>query len=231
MADITAIFYTANVVHEPFAGIVRNQLTKAIGDLPLISVSQKPMDFGENICIGEIGRSHLNLYRQILIGAKAAKTKYVACAEDDILYSQEHFQIRPRAGNFGYNMNKWSIFTWSNPPVFSYRHRKVVNSLIAERDMLVEALEERFAKYPDDSKVPLKYWGDPGRYENYLGVTVRPTEEIYSKVPNIVFSHEEAFGFLSRGIRKSLGNPQAYEIPVWGKAADIVKLFVNGKSG
>jgi len=226
VSDLTVVFYTANVLHEPFAGIVRAQLQKAIGDYPLLSVSQKPMDFGENICIGEIGRSHLNLYRQILIGSKAAKTKYVAMAEDDVLYSFEHFHCcRPKPNHFGYNMNKWGIFTWSKPPVFSYRHRKIVNSLIAERDMLVEAMEERFTKYPDDDKVPLKHWGDPGRYEGYLGVSVRATEELYSKVPNIVFSHEEAFGFLSRGTRKALGNPQAVEIPVWGRAEEIVKLF------
>src|SRR3989304_7380503 len=150
--DLTVVYYTSNWLdtHNPyFLENTKKQLLVAIGDLPLISVSQKPIAFGKNICVGETGRSHLNLYRQILIGCKEAKTKYVAMAEDDVLYSHEHFHYRtPEKDVFAYNMAKWSLFTWSRPPVFSLRiKRKVVNSLIAKRDMLIEALEERFALF------------------------------------------------------------------------------------
>ena len=224
--DCTIIFYTANMLHEPFAGKVREQLLKAAGDIPVISVSQKPMDFGTNVCVGDTGRSHLNLYRQILIGSKAAKTKYVAMAEDDILYSYEHFHTRlPSPNTFLYNINKWSIFTWNHPAIFSYRERMVVNSLIAERDMLVDSLQERFDKYPDESKVELSHWGDPGRYEDKLGVTIRKTETFKSSVPNIVFSHPEAFGYLNLGNRKKLGPERVYELPIWGKAEDILRIY------
>lgn len=232
MEDLTVIYYTSNYLdtHNPyFLENTKKQLLKAIGNLPLISVSQKPIAFGENICVGEIGRSHLNLYRQILTGCKAAKTKYVAMAEDDILYSFEHFHTYvPRQDRFAYDMSKWSIFTWTKPPLFSFRtNRKVVNSLIAKRDMLVAALSERFDKFKGvpDEKVPISYWGDPGRYEDNLGVTIRETEEFYTTCPNIVFSHPEAFGYLSRGTHKKLGDIRAYEIPYWGRAEDILKLY------
>jgi hypothetical protein len=65
--------------------------------------------------MGDIGRSHLNIYRQILEGCKAATTKYVAMAEDDILYSESHFhsgQIAKEFESHGdvmlYDMNKVS---------------------------------------------------------------------------------------------------------------------------
>src|SRR3972149_7707670 len=171
MKDLTVVYYTSNWLdtHNPyFLENTKKQLLKAIGDLPLISVSQKPIAFGTNICVGEIGRSHLNLYRQILIGTKAAKTKYVAMAEDDILYSHEHFHYHvPEKDVFAYNMAKWSLFTWTRPPFFSFRtKRKVVNSLIAKRDMLVEALEERFNKFKGvkDENVPISHWWAAGRY-------------------------------------------------------------------
>jgi hypothetical protein len=93
--------------------------------------------------------------------------------------------------------------------------------------MLVAALEERFNKFkgiPED-KIPLHYWGDPGRYEDRLGVTTRETEEFYTTEPNIVFSHPEAYGYLSRGTRKRLGDMRATEIPLWGRAEDILKLY------
>ena len=232
--DLTVVYYTSNYLdtHNPyFLENTKKQLLRAIDDLPLISVSQKPIAFGQKICVGEMGRSHLNLYRQILIGAKAAKTKYVAMAEDDILYSHEHFHYHlPKGDVFSYNMAKWSLFTWTTPPLFSFRNnRKVVNSLIAPRDMLVAALEERFNKFKDipDERVPLHYWGDPGRYEEKLGVSPRATEEFYTTETNIVFSHPEAFGYLTRGERKRLGDIRAYDIPYWGKAQDILKLYAK----
>lgn len=230
--NLTVIYYTSNYLedHNPyFLENTKRQLLEALGDLPLISVSQRPMAFGQNICLGDIGRSHLNIYKQILTGSKAAKTKYVAMAEDDVLYSYEHFhEMVPDRDVFLYDMNKWSLFTWTDPPMFSFRtKRKVVNNLIAPRDMLVEALAERFNKFKDvpEDQIPLHYWGDPGRYEAKLGVTVRETEEFYSGHPSIVFSHPEAYGYLSRGTRKRLGDLKAIELYRWGRAEDIMKLY------
>jgi len=150
-------------------------------------------------------------------------------AEDDILYSYEHFHAYlPEKDRFAYDMNKWSLFTWTRPPLFSFRNnRKVVNSLIAKTEMLAAALEERFNKFKGvpEEDIPLHFWGDPGRYEEKLGVTIRETEEFYSGSPNIVFSHPDAFGYLSRGKRKKLGDVKAIEIPYWGRAEDMLKLY------
>lgn len=229
--DLTVIYYTSNWLdtHNPFfLENTRKQLLKAAEGIPIISVSQKPIDFGKNICLGDIGRSILNIYRQILIGAKAAKTKYVAMAEDDILYSFEHFhEFVPTEDRFAYDMNKWSIYTWTNPPLFTFRNRRVVNSLIAKKDMLVESLQERFDKFkgvPDD-QIPLSHWGDPGRYEKLLGVKVWETEEFYSPVPNIVFNHPEALGYMIGSHKKKKGELRAIEIPYWGRAEDMLKLY------
>jgi len=99
MEDLTVIYYTSNYLEEKnpyFLENTKKQLLKAIGNIPLITVSQKPTIIGNNctnICLGDIGRSHLNIYWQILQGCKAAKTKWVAMAEDDILYSEQHFNI------------------------------------------------------------------------------------------------------------------------------------------
>jgi hypothetical protein len=60
------------------------------------------------------------IYRQVLEGAKQASTDYVAVAEDDVLYSPEHFKFRPKPGHWGYNMNPWSIYTWGEP-IFTYK--------------------------------------------------------------------------------------------------------------
>lgn len=233
--DLSIIYYTANYLDKTnpcFLANTKRQLLKAIGDYPLIIVSQKPTMFGKNsknVCVGDIGRSHLNIYRQIMIGCQHAKTKYVALAEDDILYSYEHFHTKvPDKDLFLYDMNKLSLFTWTDPPLFSFRHnRMVVNQLIAPTKMLREAMEERFAKYPDESKVKLKFWGDPGRYEKYLGVTERPTKTFMCICPSIVFTHEHAYGYLSRGQRKKLGDLRIIKVPFWGSASDVLKAWTE----
>jgi hypothetical protein len=232
MTDLTIIYYTSNWLdsrNPHFLANTRKVLLEAAGGLPIISVSQKPIDFGQNICIGEIGRSNINIYRQILTGAKAAKTPYVAMAEDDVLYTHAHFhKYRPQKTDFAYDLSKWSIFTWTKPPMFSYRvNRKVINTLIAKRDALITALEERFNKFKGvpDEKIPTQWWAEPGRYEKELGVTVHPTEAFKTCNPNIVFSHPEALGYLIHGEKKPLGSLRAMELPDWGRAEDILKLY------
>jgi len=160
-------------------------------------------------------------------------------AEDDILYSESHFRFKeftnPAYLNgeyFLYDMNKVSLFTWTKPPMFSFRtNRMVVNQLIAPRKMLIEAMEERFARKEElikkgwtEEKI-IHYWGDPGRYEDLLGVKVRARHEYYSWVPSIVFSHEMAYGYLSSKNRKKIGTLRIIELADWGKAEDVLRLW------
>lgn len=208
-------------------------LLKAVGETPIVSVSFKPTVIGKNclnLCIGEQPRSNYTIYKQILVGALEVKTKYVAMAEDDILYSPEHFAYRPSDENtFSYDINKWSIFSWLKPPVFSYRVRKLMNSLITTKNALIETLEERYAKYPVLEKIPPKfykmYWGEPGRFENHLGITPVKTEEYSSSVPNIMFSTSEALGYLNLGERKAHNHIRSNEVEPWGTAEEVLKLY------
>ena len=225
--DLTIIFYTANSFENKLSAGVRENLLKVAGNYPIISVSQKPMDFGnKNICVGNIGKSPRNLYRQILIGAKAAKTEYVAMAEDDCLYTKEHFKACRPDNAFGYNMAKWSFYTWVKPPLYSLKPRKTTSAMIAPRKLLIEALEERYAKYPDDNNYPIHYWGEVGRYEQELGVTVRPTVEYWTYEPIVMFSHENALNFESLGARKRHGVMRAYDVAYWGKAEDLKAKYI-----
>lgn len=223
--DLTVIYYTANVVSQHFASNTQKQLLEAIGDVPLISVSKKPMDFGQNICVGDTPRSHINIYRQALVGAKAAKTKHIALAEDDVLYSPEHFKKRNSPGKFAYNIGVWSFFTWSNPPLFNYKGRINLNSLICDRELFIEAMEERFARWPKDEEIELGIWAEPGKYEKYLDVTIREIEHFFTNPTNIMFSHETALSFDGLGTRKKAGDIRATAIPYWGTAQEVMDLY------
>lgn len=95
MNNTTVIYYTSNQEDEEFESKIRENLLKVIRNLPLISVSQKPIDFGRNICVGDVGVSNQNAHRQLQIGAMAATTPFIHFAEADTLYPKEYFEYLP----------------------------------------------------------------------------------------------------------------------------------------
>lgn len=233
--DLTIIYYTANNNTPYFMANTQRILLEAAGDLPIISVSFKPTIIGNNcmnICVGEQERSMFWLWKQILIGVREAKTRYVAMAEDDTLYPREYFTTyRPPTGTLGYVDNKWSLYTWVRPPIVSIRGKKTMCGLVADRLALLKTLEERYDKYPelDDEwrNHWRKYWGEPGRrnMEKDLGISYVRTRMWTCKNPLVVFSTPEAFGFLSHGTKKAHHKKQAKEVPYWGSAESLLKLY------
>lgn len=222
--DLTCVFITANVIPDSFMNTVQGFLLESIDDLPLISVSQKPMDFGFNIVVPEY-RSHVNIYNQALQGAYAAQTTYMALCEDDCLYAPAHFKYRPKKAPFAYNLGYWNIYTWQDPSIYNYKGRKNLGFMICDRLAFIKAMEERFNKYPDEGKVNTDVWAEPGKYERQLGVTPQESEEFYTNPPNIKFSHENELSFDGLGTRKRAGELRANDIDYWGKASEVRAFY------
>ena len=109
--DLTLLYYSAHTLPDKLEDSFRSELRSVVKrKYPIISVTQKPVRLGKNICVGDIGRSHYNCYKQIYIGVQNVKTKYVAMVEDDTLYSLEHFSHRPTSDNvFSFNHNMWFL--------------------------------------------------------------------------------------------------------------------------
>lgn len=222
--DITAIYLTASTLPKKFADYQRGVLKEAIGDMPLISVSREPLDFGQNLVDTE-AKSLSNIYFQMLRATKLVETPYIAIAEDDTLYPPEHFTFyRPEPDTFAYDQNRLALFTWGKP-MYHWRNRKSNCSLIAPAKLLIEALEQRFAKWPQGT--PDNITGEMGRsmVEKNLGITLRKSVEVFCKVSLIQFNHEAASEERQRTHRKSYGPIKAYDIPYWGKAEDLRKHY------
>lgn len=214
--DISAIYYTAEALPVKFWDATMKQLRESIGSVPFIIVQKLDTE----------QRSHFNIYRQALRGAKLAETKYIALCEDDVLYSPAHFKYRPRKKPFAYNLGYWGIYTWQDPPIFNYKGRRNLGNLICDRLAFIEAMEERFRKYPDPQGKDLQdIWAEPSKYERQLGVTIREAEDFYTQPPNIKFSHETELSFAGLGTRKRAGELRATEIPYWGTAKEIRALY------
>jgi hypothetical protein len=196
MNDLTILYYTANVIKDSAAEKIRDNLLKVTENkFPIISVSQKPIDFGKNICIGEIGRSKYNLYKQILTGVREVKTKYIACAEDDTLYSMDHFMQKPKNGVFSYETNMWfagNVSYWRLP---NANQRSGMWGCVSKTKDLLKNLTARYKMYPTDplGRGSRLVWGEPGAADKLYGLKSK-LSFFESKEPCVVFLHEEAMG-------------------------------------
>jgi len=211
--DLTLVYYTANVASDRMMVAVCERLSQ-VGK-PIVSVSQKPMRFGQNVCIGKIGRSLTNIYRQVLEGAKAAETEYVALVEDDCLYHSSHFDYRPAADTFAYNKNRWNLHVGEE--IYSYRDTPVLSQCIAPRKLLIEHLEEKLAL----PEIPDRLNGEPGVFDKKLGITERKTEMFSTKQPNVVLCHRK--NYLGRKLKTDI---TADSIDYWGSAKKVIQDYV-----
>jgi len=225
MKDLTIIFLTVNKVPAEWADYHRKVLEEAIEDSPIITISKEPLDLGTNLIQdGPINTS--NIYYQMLRGAKLASTPYIAVAEDDVLYSKDHFNcFRPRLDEFAYNMTRWGIFTWGEP-TYSWKDRITNSAFIGPRELTIKALEERFAKYPDGT--PEGRTGELGRrmIEDRLGLSHYKCVKFNSTVPIVDFNHCYSLDPLERNQRKKMGPLKAFDIPYWGRADELVQKFL-----
>lgn len=237
--DLTVIYLTQNLLPEEWMKYQQKVLLDAIGKTPIIVVSRKPTLIRDIDKTGYVDvhisnevnilqtepSSPSNVYWQILKAAKLATTKYIGIAEDDSLYCEDHFSfIPPRDDTFYYNLSHWSLFTWGTP-IYGWRNRKGNWTMIANRELVIEALEERFAKYPNGT--PPDKTGELGRWrsDKQLGLKQRKAEDFYTNTPIINFNHELGLDDRARRHQKTIGTLRSYWEPYWGKAKDLVKHF------
>lgn len=202
--SVSVVYYTANKENEDFEKKIRRKLLDVIGDLPLISVSQKPIkNFGKNICVGEQPWCDATAHRQLLIGLQEAKTKFVLAAESDCLYPPEYFTfIPPTVDNvYRYN-NVWLFYNWigANTKGLFWKKDLCEGAQMCGREYWVKRIEE-VLKHMEISKnhhlsvifqTKLKYsWGSESPViscktteclRKYAGVckenSITPTDEL-----------------------------------------------------
>lgn len=113
MINSTVVYYTSNTENEQFEKKIRDEIWKNKGDLPLISVSRKPIDFGTNVCVGDIPHCDLSAFKQLLTGLKEVKTQFAHAAESDALYPPEYFSFIPPTNDNVYRYkNVWVFWRW-----------------------------------------------------------------------------------------------------------------------
>lgn len=217
MADKTIIFYTANRESRPLARLVQETLLEAACGLPVISVSQKPIDFGQNICVGDVGFSGHNSVRQVLIGCMEAKTRYIALAEADCLYPKEHFEYVPASDRiFWYDRNVWIL----NEYGFRECRKTSIAGIIVGRKKIIRSINKSLANrelwYREDTRKNL-----PKAYKKH------GWHSCWTENPIVMIDHKNGLHErheMSTGENKyfrEISTGIVDELYPWGKAEDI----------
>lgn len=223
MNDLTIIYITANKMPKKWMDFQISHLLKSVKNTDIISISREKMNLGFNYIENDT-KCYWNIYHQLLRGSKLATTPYIAMAEDDTLYTSEHFsEFRPELDEVAYDRSRWSLFVWEREPFYCLRQRISNCSLIASREYLIDALSEREDKYPQGNN----YVGEVGRHkvEKRLNVSLRKSTSYYSNNPIIQLNHPMGTDKTQQRQWKKHGQIKAFDIPYWGKAKDIIKIY------
>lgn len=234
MSDLTVIYLTCNKMPQEWQEFHLGHLLEAVKGRPMIVISADSMDIGrpQTAYLNQEGPfCAWNVYAQLLRGAYLAETKYIAVAEDDTLYSRRHFSdFRPKDDEVAYDMSRWSVFSWKRDKAIFSAIRKHGNfAMIGPRRLVIDALEEREQKYPEGNN----YAGEIGRpdVEKNLRVKRNKLVEWYCIEPMVNLAHPQGLSptyIDTPGLGRKPGELKAYDIPIWGKAADIAAKYNDG---
>lgn len=140
------IYYTDNRLGEPIFSVVQKYILNS--DLPIVSVSLKPIDFGKNIVL-KLTPGYLTMMKQIIRGLEESEADYVFFAEHDILYPASHFDFTPKRDDiFYYNAHVWR---WKYPDNLAITYDRLISlsSLCVNRKFALNHYKRRLKKIKD----------------------------------------------------------------------------------
>jgi glycosyltransferase involved in cell wall biosynthesis len=178
------IYYTDNRLNIKLAKKVREQLKKT--NLPIVSASLKPMDFGKNIHIKE-PRGYLTMFKQILAALEASDAEVVFLCEHDVIYHPSHFAFTPpKKDVYYYNVNMWKTDGKKAVKVDDCRQ---VSGLVAYRDLLVKHYRERVRRVEEEG-FTRNMGFEPGTHNREERIDDFKSETFHSELPIIDIRHD-----------------------------------------
>lgn len=157
------VYYTDNQLDPKIMQVCQDQLKNSVNGSPIVSVSLKPINFGDNIVL-PLDRGYLTMFRQILAGLERLDCEYVFFAEHDLLYNPTHFQFVPtRSDTYYYNTNVWKV-RLSDGHALHY-DCKQTSGLCARRELLVQHYRQRVA---NTEAAWERYGGNTREFRNWI---------------------------------------------------------------
>jgi glycosyltransferase involved in cell wall biosynthesis len=217
------VYYTDNQLDENIMKKCQKRILKSA--LPIVSVSLKPIEFGENIVL-PLERGFLTMFKQILAGLEKLDTDVVFLCDHDVLYHQSHFAFRPSKKDvYYYNMNSWMLRASDGHAVY-YDCKKLQN-LCADRKFLVEHYKKRVAMV-EKNGFSSRMGFEPGTHDRSERVDDFKAGEWRSELPNVDIKHGQNLTTARwkqsefRDQKNCQNWQEADEIPAWGKGSSIL---------
>ena len=224
------LYYTDNNLDTRIMDVVQKNLNYNCNGNRLVSVSLKPISFGENITL-PLTRGHLAMAKQQLAGLEKLDTDIVFMVEHDVLYPACHFDfVPPRRDKFYYNMNWWKVRA-SDGQALHFK-AKQVSGLCAYRDILIEYYRNR-VRMMESGEIGGRRHFEPGTrlHDEYKKLTTHGFDTWSSEIPYVDIRHNETVSrnvFDPSGYRTKVQDwVMADEIPNWGKSKGRFNEWLN----
>lgn len=218
------IYYTDNKLNMKIARKVRKQLLKM--NLPIVSASLKPMDFGKNIHLDQ-KRGYLTMFKQILAALENSESDVIFFCEHDVLYHPTHFQFTPpKKDVYYYNTNVYKLR--QDGLAIKVDNCKQTSGLCAYKDLLIRHYQERIRRV-EESGFSRKMGFEPGTHRRPERVDDYVAESWQSEYPNVDIRHNTNLTpsrwtkeeFRNQGYTQ--GWTETYEIPGWGSTTQLIE--------
>lgn len=200
------------------ANAVRKQLKRVAGPIPIISVSQEPLNFGKNVCVGKKPYCYQSMYEQLLAGLKAApEGSIVYPVEHDVFYHPSHFCKLPEDDDhIWFNTNRY-YWRAGLPYFFKARGEKTMSHGVCRREFLIGHCENRIRQWIN---------GDPAA--NTISINYKNWK---SENPNVDIRHGGNLTPDGTWKREYFSGKRigVYNLPGWGGPGHFAKKTGYGK--
>jgi len=196
----TIVYYTDSRLEPGLELAVRNQIKKASNGIKIISVSQKPLDFGKNICVGLKPRCYLSLYEQVLNGINHVdEDSIIYLCEHDVFYHPSHFDFIPEFKNKIY-FNKSRYYWQRNTNYFvNSVGRRALSQCVSYKNVLKKHIKDQVNARKNGDSSPC----------------IGPFFNFTSDFANIDVRHGANFSN-SRRFTTPKKDKMIWEVPEWG---------------
>ena len=214
------VYYTDNQLDDNIMRVVQARLSKSAGGNRIVSVSLKPIDFGDNITL-PLERGYLTMAKQILAGLEELDTDIAFLCEHDVLYPKEHFDFVPPSNDvYYYNTNVWKV-RYEDGHAVKVDNCQQLSGLCANRQFLINHYRERIKRI-EQNGFTRKMGFEPGTHNRSERIDSFKSASWESTIPLVDIRHNKNLTpnrwrkDQFRDQRYTVGWQETKDIPGWG---------------
>ena len=215
MNDATIIYYSSNREDPKFEAKIQAKLLENSGGLPIISVTHKPTNLGINICVGDVGVSGFNMFRQVLIACEAATTPFVISAEADCLYPPDYFMFRPAMLDRCFRNSNLYVMP-DRRDFFFHKPEGATHAQIVGREFYIKTLKKLFEGAPQWSAEEKNFPKERIRRDDVFSFSNH-----FKTRPVIQFKTHKGMRYYTNSVRVPIT-----DLPYWGNGKFLRQVYL-----